>query len=46
MQPITKARSRIAKVLAKPRVDYFHEQPGSMPGTLNIEADARNHRLN
>jgi magnesium transporter len=39
MQPITKARSRIAKVLAKPRVDYFHEQPGSMPGTLNIEAD-------
>lgn len=40
MQPITKARSRIAKVLSKPRVDYFHEQPGSMPGTLNIEADA------
>lgn len=40
MQPITKARSRIAKVFTKPRVDYFHEQPGSLPGTLNIEADA------
>ncbi|WP_200892502.1 magnesium/cobalt transporter CorA [Aliterella atlantica] len=37
---MTKARSRIAKVLSKPRVDYFHEQPGSMPGTLNIEAGA------
>lgn len=40
MHSIAKARSRIANKLIKPRVDYFHEQPGSMPGTLNIEADA------
>ena len=24
----------------EPRVDYFYDQPGSIPGTLSIEADA------
>jgi len=38
--PSIATRSRIANSLTKPRVDYFHEQPGSLPGTLNIEADA------
>lgn len=36
----TKIRSRIAKTLKKAGKDYFHEQPGSLPGTLNIAADA------
>ncbi|MBW4665511.1 MAG: magnesium/cobalt transporter CorA [Chroococcus sp. CMT-3BRIN-NPC107] len=37
---MTKIRSRLAKTLKKPRQDYFHEQPGSLPGTLKIAADA------
>ncbi len=37
---MTKIRSRLANALKKPRKDYFHEQPGSLPGTLNIAADA------
>ncbi len=36
----TKIRSRLSKTLKKDRKDYFHEQPGSLPGTLNIAADA------
>ncbi len=28
------------RAVTKPDVDFFHEQPGSLPGTLNIEADA------
>lgn len=35
-----KIRSRLSKNLKKSPKDYFHEQPGSLPGTLNIAADA------
>ncbi len=37
---MTRLRSRLAHTLKKPRKDYFNEQPGSIPGTLNIAADA------
>ncbi len=35
-----KIRSHLSKNLKKSPKDYFHEQPGSLPGTLNIAADA------
>ncbi len=40
MGNMTKIRSRLAHTLKKPRKDYFNEQPGSIPGTLNIAANA------
>ena len=40
MGNMTKIRSRLAHTFKKPRKDYFNEQPGSIPGTLHIAADA------
>ena len=37
---MTKIRSRLSQAFKKTRKDYFHEEAGSMPGTLNIAADA------
>ncbi len=37
---MTKIRSRLSQALKKPRKDYFHEQAGSMPGTLTIAEGA------
>ncbi|WP_009630835.1 magnesium/cobalt transporter CorA [Synechocystis sp. PCC 7509] len=37
---MTKIRTRLSQTLRKTRKDYFHEQPGSLPGTLTIAADA------
>lgn len=37
---MAKMRFRPSKTLTKPDVDFFYEQPGSVPGTLKIEADA------
>lgn len=38
-QSMAKKRLRLPRVITKPR-DYFLEKPGSLPGTLRIEADA------
>ncbi len=40
MGNMTKIRSRLVNTFKKPRKDYFNEQPGSIPGTLHIAADA------
>lgn len=37
---MAKTRFRLSKAESAPHVDYFYDQPGSLPGTLNIEADA------
>jgi magnesium transporter len=38
---MAKTRFRPSKAVIKtPRVDYFYDKPGSLPGTLSIEADA------
>jgi len=38
---MTKSRIRAVKPDTEPRFDYFYDKPGSLPGTLNIEADAQ-----
>jgi magnesium transporter len=38
---MTKFRIRAANPNTEPRFDYFYDKPGSLPGTLNIEADAQ-----
>jgi len=37
---MAKIRFLPSKAKTKPRDDYFYDQPGSVPGTLSIEADA------
>jgi magnesium transporter len=37
---MAKLSFRRSKAITQPRVDYFYEQLGSLPGTLSIEADA------
>jgi magnesium transporter len=32
--------SSAAKLVAEPYIDYFYDEPGTVPGTLRIEADA------
>lgn len=38
---MAKTQLRSVKKTSKPDVDYFSETPGSLPGTLSIEADAQ-----
>lgn len=38
---MAKSRIRAANPDIKPDFDYFYDKPGSLPGTLNIEADAQ-----
>jgi magnesium transporter len=38
---MAKSRFRVVKPDTEPRFDYFYDKPGSLPGTLNIEADAQ-----
>lgn len=37
---MTKIHFRPFKKTTRPREDYFYDEPGSLPGTLSIEADA------
>ncbi|WP_250122344.1 magnesium/cobalt transporter CorA [Chroococcidiopsis sp. CCMEE 29] len=37
---MAKTRSRPPKAVIKTSLDYFYDKPGSLPGTLSIEADA------
>jgi len=37
---MAKKRLLSLRTVTKPDVDFVYEQPGSLPGTLNIEADA------
>jgi len=37
---MAKIRFRPLKAVTEPRIDYFYDKPGSLPGTLSIEADA------
>ncbi len=37
---MAKKRLYSSRAVTKPDVDFVYEQPGSLPGTLNIEADA------
>ena len=37
---MTKIHFRPFKKTTKPREDFFYDEPGSLPGTLSIEADA------
>jgi len=38
---MAKSRIRVVNPDTEPRFDYFYDKPGSLPGTLNIEADAQ-----
>lgn len=37
---MAKTRSHLSRTVTKPRVDYFYDKPGSLPGTLSIKSDA------
>lgn len=37
---MAKISSHLSRTVTKPRVDYFYDKPGSLPGTLSIKSDA------